>query len=129
MKYSKQRELVLAIVQNSMDHPTAESVYEEARKEMPNISLGTVYRNLKSLVENGKILQLKGFDEKDHYDKTLYDHGHMFCTECLKVYDMEDKWIQKYKTKVYEETGFVIKDYMVSIRGICKPCNEKKGKV
>ena len=55
MRYSKQRELVMQTVENLCDHPTAEEIYDTAAKECPGLSLGTVYRNLNSLVEAGRV--------------------------------------------------------------------------
>ena len=55
MRYSKQRELVMQTVQQLCDHPTAEEIYDKAAQECPNLSLGTVYRNLNSLVEAGRV--------------------------------------------------------------------------
>ena len=55
MRYSKQRELVMQTVERLCDHPTAEEIYDKAAQECPNLSLGTVYRNLNSLVEAGRV--------------------------------------------------------------------------
>ena len=60
MRNTKQKELILNIINHSNTHPTAFEVYEEAKKELHNISLGTVYRNLNVLLENKKIIQIKG---------------------------------------------------------------------
>ena len=64
--YSKQREAILNELQNRCDHPTATQVYEGVKKVIPNISLGTVYRNLASLVESGEILSVAVGDGKEH---------------------------------------------------------------
>ena len=69
MKYSKQREQILNIINNSYDHPTAYMVYEEVRKDIPNISLGTVYRNLNSLCINKQIRRLAIPNDNDRFDK------------------------------------------------------------
>ena len=73
---SKQRDLIERIIKESMLHLTAEEIYKEARKEMPNISLGTVYRNLGNLVDEGKVRKLKTTLGYDIYDKSIYPHGH-----------------------------------------------------
>lgn len=57
MKYSKQREALLTLLRSTRSHPSADWLYENLRKEFPNISLGTVYRNLAQLAENGDILK------------------------------------------------------------------------
>ena len=72
---SKQRDLIERIIKESMLHLTAEEIYKEARKEMPNISLGTVYRNLGNLVDEGKVRKLKTTLGYDIYDKSIYPHA------------------------------------------------------
>lgn len=122
MKYSKQREEILSIVKDSKQHPTAEMIYLEARKRIPNISLGTVYRNLKFLVDQNMVKQIKGLDEKDRYDKTVYDHGHMLCGICQTVYDIKHDSIIKVKEDIYNDMGFTINDYNISVGGVCHKC-------
>ncbi|MDD3341384.1 MAG: transcriptional repressor [Bacilli bacterium] len=126
MKYSKQREIILAIVKESDKHPTAEEVYMEARKRLPSISLGTVYRNLHILVELGMIKQIKGLDEKDRFDKTLKDHGHLLCTVCHKVYDADDVLIDTLKDNIEKESGFVTQSYNIVVTGICHTCMKER---
>ena len=88
MRYSKQRDLVYEIVKNSHDHPTADTIYLKAREEMPNISLGTVYRNLTELVESNQILRVIVPGDSDHFDHTLLNHSHFLCKECKSVTDL-----------------------------------------
>ena len=71
MRYSKQRELVMQTVQQLCDHPTAEEIYDKAAQECPNLSLGTVYRNLNSLVEAGRVRRVSIPGKADRFDHTL----------------------------------------------------------
>mgnify|MGYP000588663851 CR=1 FL=1 len=71
------------------DHPTADALYASIREEFPNISLGTVYRNLNLLVETGEILKLTCGNGPDHYDGNVAPHYHFVCRDCGQVYDME----------------------------------------
>ena len=82
MRYSRQRELVLHQVKSLCTHPTAEEVYEQAVKECPSLSLGTVYRNLNSLVEAGLVRRVSIPGQADRFDHTLRWHGHFYCTAC-----------------------------------------------
>ena len=68
MKYSKQREALLTLLRSTRSHPSADWLYENLRKEFPNISLGTVYRNLAQLAENGDILKISTSANKEHFD-------------------------------------------------------------
>ena len=78
MRYSKQRELVMQTVQQLCDHPTAEEIYDKAAQECPNLSLGTVYRNLNSLVEAGRVRRVSIPGKADRFDHTL--RGTATCT-------------------------------------------------
>ena len=84
MRYSKQRELVMQTVQNLCDHPTAEEIYDAAVKECPGLSLGTVYRNLNSLVDAGRVRRVSIPGKADRFDHTLPWHSHLYCTVCGK---------------------------------------------
>ena len=116
MRNTKQKELILNIINHSNTHPTAFVVYEEAKKELPNISLGTVYRNLNVLLENKKIIQIKG-KEINHFDNMNQKHFHFICTKCGNIIDI----YQEYKIdKIIN--GNVVMDYEINMTGICKNC-------
>jgi len=87
MRYSKQRAAILEIVNLNPVHPTADWVYEQARKTVPNISLGTVYRNLNQLVET-KVLQAFRYKNVIHYDSNTENHSHFICDICSQIFDL-----------------------------------------
>ena len=84
MRYSKQRELVLQKVEQLCDHPTAEEIFDLAAKECPGLSLGTVYRNLNSLVDAGRVRRVSIPGKADRFDHTLGWHVVLFglCEAC-----------------------------------------------
>ena len=88
MKYSRQRELILETVQRSDDHPTADTIYTRVRAQDPKVSLGTVYRNLNLLCENGQLLKVPIPGASDRFDHTLGDHAHAYCEACGSVTDV-----------------------------------------
>ena len=122
MRNTKQKELIYSIVNNSTNHLDAYHIYELCREKMPNISLGTVYRNLTNLVNEGKIIRfnINGFDR---YDKSI-NHFHFVCSECGTIYDVFDNLIIE---KQFIDDNMVI-DYELKINGICKKCIERKEK-
>ncbi len=120
MNNSKQRNLILSIVNNSNSHPSAMDIYNEARKTINNISLGTVYRNLNLLVILKQIKVIKGKDEFLRYDKML-KHNHFICDNCCKIYDIFDSYAIS-----NEIDGNVILDYEIKYTGICKKCIQDK---
>lgn len=88
MRNSKQRELIREIIKGRSDHPTAEMIYFSAREINPNISLGTVYRNLKLLVDEKEIMTLETEDKRLHYDGDVSRHSHFICSKCGKIIDL-----------------------------------------
>ncbi len=88
MRYSRQRELITEIIKGRKDHPTADMIYESARELEPNISLGTVYRNLKLLSDEQVIITLETVDKKLHYDGDISRHSHFICENCGKIIDL-----------------------------------------
>lgn len=79
-RYSRQRELIYHCVRNTTEHPTADMVYRWLLPDNPNLSRGTVYRNLKLLAEEGK-LKLLHFPV-ERYDAQTMEHPHFYCTQC-----------------------------------------------
>ena len=92
LKYSRQRESIKACLMSRKDHPTADALYTSIREQFPNISLGTVYRNLNLLVELGEIRKLSCGDGTDHFDYDTSPHYHYVCRQCGRV--MIFRWKQ-----------------------------------
>ncbi len=88
-KHSRQRSAIIEYLKQTKEHPTADTVYEEIRRSFPHISLGTVYRNLSLLSENGQILKLSIQGQPDRFDYRTDDHSHMLCRKCGRVVDLE----------------------------------------
>lgn len=120
MRNTRQRNLILNIVNNSYDHLNAESIYEIARKTLPNISLGTVYRNLNQLLEMKKIKKIKMADG-DHFDNLNEKHNHFICEKCHKIIDVKDNIMLNFKIGNNK-----IVDYEINFIGICEDCLKKE---
>ncbi len=121
-RFSRQREIVLGTLVGNRTHPTADAVYELARKVEPNISLGTVYRNLKLLADEGKIITLETQDKKIHYDADTSPHEHFLCDECGKIYDFFR--VTDGRSEI-EKEGFVVCSAKTVYYGVCKDCQNK----
>ena len=89
LKYSRQRQIIKDFLITRKDHPTADTVYMNVRNEHPNISLGTVYRNLSLLADLGEIQRLRFGDGVDHYDADTSEHYHFICTKCGSIIDLK----------------------------------------
>ncbi len=125
MNYSKQRELILKTLQENPVHPTADYIYSVLKKELPTISLATVYRNLNQLAEQGKIKKIEGLDGSSHFDHTIHNHYHFVCIKCNKIYDIPYEVAKDIEQKVSAMTGLKITDHDISFKGICTACQHK----
>ena len=124
MRYSKQRELVLQTVEALCDHPTAEEIYEKTVPECPNISLGTVYRNLNSLVDAGLVRRVSIPGKADRFDHTLCWHSHLYCNACGSVVDAEVD--EKQVMKLVRRQKGVVQDCAVVLFGLCEDCARRQ---
>lgn len=122
---SKQREAVLDVLKGTRSHPTADWIYQELRKSLPKISLGTVYRNLKLLKERGEILELHYGDGQSRFDGNPENHYHFTCQKCGRVYDVEGPLKKDMERDIAKKLGFVVTHHRVEFYGICKDCQEE----
>ena len=121
--YSRQREAVLNVLCSTTSHPTAAWIYEKVREEIPNISLGTVYRNLASLVESGEILSVAVGDGKEHFDGDKSFHLHLHCKCCGDIIDSK---VNDEKLKgIANFDGFTPENSVCVVYGLCKNCNKQ----
>ncbi|WP_455684334.1 Fur family transcriptional regulator [Thomasclavelia sp.] len=122
-RYSKQRELIYENLKARYDHPTAEIIYTELKKDHPGLSLGTVYRNLNFLADAKMIRKLDVGQTTVHFDADLSAHHHFICNECQQVYDIfyDDELISN---DVQKQTEHRIERTDLVFSGTCKNCLE-----
>lgn len=89
MRYSRQRERIYEYLCGSVEHPSADMIYDDLRREMPNLSLGTVYRNLKQLEDMHMVQRITTPQNVERYDARCDDHAHFVCDRCGRVYDLQ----------------------------------------
>ena len=121
-KYSRQREAIKEYLSRTEEHPTADTIYMDIREIYPNISLGTVYRNLKLLVDRGEIIRIIGMDESDRYDGNTHNHYHFLCNECKRVLDIEMEAIDSIIDKANKNFPGKVEGYVTYFYGKCKEC-------
>ncbi len=120
MRNTKQKELIFKIISSSYNHLTAQEVYTEARKEIDNISLGTVYRILNNLADNHQIVRIKTKSGVDHYDRKEQEkHNHFICDNCGKIFDVYNA---EYLYDDKELSDFQINNVDITFSGICNEC-------
>ena len=122
LKYSRQREAIKTYLQGRMDHPTADMVYTAIREVYPNISLGTVYRNLTLLAQQGEILKISCGESSDRFDAKTTPHYHFICEECGQVEDLMD--IDTNMINKLAEMNFdgEVRGHQLYLYGRCKKC-------
>lgn len=120
MRYSRQRELITEIIKGRKDHPTADMIYQSAREIEPNISLGTVYRNLKLLSDEKEIITLETEDKRLHYDGDTSRHSHFICSKCGRIIDLFKPAATPMEIK---EAGLTVTGEKCVYYGLCDICN------
>lgn len=124
VRNTKQRNLVMELMEGNFSHPTADEIYELARKKNPKISRGTVYRNLNFLVESGNIQKIVVPDGADHYDSVLEMHYHFHCDSCGRMFDVpRSVSVEVGKaSREMESEGFSVTGHNLIFTGICPDC-------
>lgn len=125
IKYSRQRESIKQFLCTRYDHPTAETVYLNVKKEFPNISLGTVYRNLSLLAELGEIQKISTGAGPDRFDGNPAPHYHFLCSQCGSVIDLEMEEINHINIIAGSQFDGKVDGHITYFYGTCKDCIEK----
>ena len=125
LKHSRQRDSIKACLMGRHDHPTADDIYTDIRKDFPNISLGTVYRNLNLLVELGEIRKLCCGSGPDRFDADTHPHYHFVCTECGEVEDIFMDVSEELAQTVQKRCGGRIDSHITYFYGVCGECLKK----
>lgn len=122
LRNTKQRELVLNLLKEDHSHPTADEVYELARKQDPKISRGTVYRNLNLLADTGEIRRLSMTDGPVHYDTDKSQHYHFLCRKCNRVFDTPIPYHDYLNQTPESMKGFKTEWHRLMLVGLCPDC-------
>lgn len=123
---TKQRKAILNYIRSTASHPTADMIYDRLRKEIPNISKGTVYRNLKVLQERHQISELSFKGTVSRFEGRQDSHYHFRCERCNRVFDIDERVDQTLDRRVAGRTGLKILSHQIEFRGLCQDCQRKK---
>ncbi|HHV94768.1 MAG TPA: transcriptional repressor [Firmicutes bacterium] len=127
VRNTKQREVILSVLRRTDTHPTADWIYQEVRKELPNVSLGTIYRNLRILVESGEALELSFSSDCSRFDGNPENHYHFACTKCGNVYDLDMPVVDTLNSQAEKASGHRVMSHRLEFYGICKMCGGDNG--
>jgi Fur family ferric uptake transcriptional regulator len=123
-----QRRVILQELCQLKSHPTAAELYAVVRRRLPRISLGTVYRNLEVLHEDGKIRKMEFAGAETRFDGTLEQHYHVRCTECGRVEDVFTLDQGQSPAQPAEVAGFKVTGHRLEYFGICPGCRDRAGR-
>ena len=122
LRHSRQRERIYEYLTHTSEHPSAEMVYQDLRPEIPNLSLGTVYRNLKLLEDLGKVRRVASFQGTERYDAICGDHVHFLCCRCGRLQDVQHTDTDAIRAVLPLEDGYQFTKLDLTITGICPNC-------
>lgn len=126
LKYSRQRESIKNFLMSRCDHPTAETIYRNLREDYPNISLGTVYRNLALLSELGEIQTISTGGGPDRFDGNVEPHYHFICRGCGAVMDLKMNSLEHINLLAQHEFPGEIESHSVLFYGRCRDCMKER---
>jgi len=122
---SQQRERILEILEETKSHPTADWIYMRLKEEIPELSLGTVYRNLKVLMEQGLIQKLPFGSTFDRFEAKIAPHYHLVCEKCGLVEDFEMPQYSAINSQAEKMSAFKISRHRIDFFGLCGKCRKE----
>lgn len=123
LRNSPTRNAIYTYLCGTKEHPSAEMIYNDLKGDNPNLSLGTVYRNLKQLEELGRIIRVTNVNNHERYDANCEDHVHFVCERCGRIMDIMDADINAAEVACNLSEGAKIKRIQIVIDGICEECS------
>ena len=124
-KRTRQKEAIRKVLSNTKSHPTAIWIYDEVRKEIPNISLGTIYRNLRLPEERGEISKLDIVGDCGRFEANTNNRYHGRCDRCGLLFDIDKSTGKRLDWEIMQKTDFTISEYRLEFRGLCRNCQGK----
>ena len=126
LAYTHQRQVIYQALLDSRDHPTPESIYETVRREIPSISLGTVYKNIKTFLDAGLLREVTVHHGSLRLDANLESHHHLVCRVCRSITDVPEHELEPARFTGKLPKGFKIQRQTVEIIGICAQCAKQQ---
>ena len=123
IRYSRQREKIYEYLLMTKEHPSAEMIYSDLKQDLPELSLGTVYRNLKLLEELGKIRKITTHQGNERYDAVCGDHAHFICLACGAIADLPEIDADQVRSSLSLAEGYSISNFDLMLSGRCPKCS------
>lgn len=128
--FSRKRKAILDAVMNTQTHPTAEWIYQQLKQEYPDLSLGTVYRNLSRFKEEGKVVTVGVVNGQERFDATVEPHEHFICDECGAVMDLKYQMLpDSVDQQMARSCGMQVRSHSLVFYGVCPDCQQTESKL
>ncbi|MCL2789625.1 MAG: transcriptional repressor [Desulfobulbus sp.] len=124
-RLTTQRQIIFEELLKAKSHPTASELYDLVRKRLPHIGLGTVYRNLELMAEQGMILKIEVGGTQKRFDATTGSHYHIRCSVCGKVDDIDVPVTHELVVQAADSSSYLILGHHVEFTGICHNCQRQ----
>jgi len=118
-RHTRQKQAIMDFLMSVETHPTADEIFNQIRRDLPRISLATVYRNLNTMVTEGKVIELHTSRNLSRYDANTRGHAHFICDNCEVILDLPLPFIE---TDTLTREGHRIHDTRLNLHGICRDC-------
>ncbi|MCM3041955.1 peroxide-responsive transcriptional repressor PerR [Paenibacillus motobuensis] len=122
VRITPQRHAILSYLMDTMGHPTADEIYRALEPRFPNMSVATVYNNLKMFIEAGLVRELTYGDSSSRFDADVSNHYHIICEKCGKIEDFTYPSLDEVERMAEEVTGFEVHGHRLELHGVCKDC-------
>lgn len=124
-RHSRQRDRILELLQSTPSHPTANWLYGRLRKEFPRLSMGTVYRNIGILIQQGHLSRIAFGSTFDRLDTNMRPHYHFLCEQCDSILDLDLPVDPRIDGWLGNKPGFVVRRHELEFHGLCPKCAGK----
>ena len=129
LAFTFQRQVIYEAVVDSRGHPTPELIYEQVRQRIPSISLGTVYKNVKTFLDSGVLREVTLHHGSLRLESNMTPHHHLVCSSCKAIFDIEESAVEPVQIpKAGMPAGFAISQCRVEFIGVCSTCQMARRK-
>jgi len=126
VRMTPQRHAILSYLLETMSHPTADEIYKALEGKFPNMSVATIYNNLRVFKEAGLVRELTYGDASSRFDANVSeDHYHVICTECGSIHDFHFPYLREAESAAAKSVGFQVTGHRMEVYGVCATCQSK----
>ena len=120
-----QRVVIYEALMDTRHHPSPEEVYRRVRRQIPSISLGTVYKNIRTFIDHGLLREASPHHGCARLEVNLEPHHHLVCLRCRAIVDLDDEAVEPVRLRSRPPTGFRVERCAVEVLGVCEKCSRR----